>query len=118
MTLKKKIEIYNMLLAGLSKGVKFAAILKKKGSAADYKNAIQRNDDLAKRAAKLRRDINKDWKIGADTVIKNIKKSNDRLQGQIRKIEKSVAKGQTVVKALSYVDGLIDTAKTVAKAMS
>jgi hypothetical protein len=118
MTLKDKVEIYNKLLAGLSKGVKLAAILKKKGDTADYNGVVKKNEDLAKRAAKLRSNIHKDWKVNSTKVLADIRSSSSKLQGQIRQIEKTIAKGEKVVKALGYIDDLIQVAKTVAKAMT
>jgi hypothetical protein len=118
MTLQSKVDIYNKLLAGLSKGVKLAAVLQQKGDATEYKAAVKKNEELAQLAAKLRSSINKDWSIGATKVLADIQASSGKLQGQIREIEQTIAKGQKVVKALGYVDDLIEVAKAVAKAIA
>lgn len=117
MTLQKKVEIYKKLLAALSKGVKLAAVLKKDGSTADYREAVKKNEELAKQASRIRKNIHKTCSLQAGVVLAKIRKSGGQLQEQIRQIEKTIATAERVGKALGYVDDLIDVAKTVAKAM-
>jgi len=118
MTLQKKVEIYNRVLAGLSKGVMLAALLAKKGETADHERAVRKNEELARLAARLRRNIHRDWSLGAAKVLGEIRDSSARLQRQVRDIEKSVASAQRVVRALGYVDDLVEIARTVARAIA
>ena len=117
MTLQQKVQIYNALLAGLSKGVRLAAELDREGKTAERKEVEARNDDLATKAAKLRVNIHKNWRSQAQRVIDQIRKTNSRIQERIRDIQETIEKAEKFVKALGYIDDLIDIARKVIAAM-
>ncbi len=118
MTIQQKVQIYNALLAGLSKGVKLAAELDRKRKTAERKKVEARNDELAAQAAKLRVKIHKNWTSQAQKVIDQIRQTNSRLQERLRDIQETIKKAEKFVKALGYIDDLIDIAKKVIAAMS
>jgi hypothetical protein len=117
-TLNQKVEIYTKLVAGLGKGVKLVAVLDRLGSTAERKEVEKSNEELAKQAGALRKKIQKQWNVQAKTTLEKIQASSAKLQRQIRSIEKTRKTGEKVVKALGFIDELIDLAKTVAKAMA
>ena len=113
MTVQDKIKIYNKLLAGLSKGVMIAAMLQEDGDPDELAKLEKRNAELADQAAKLRREIAKDWAGETEDLLASIGAANDRLQDRIRRIERDIAKAEDLVKALGHVDDLINIAKGV-----
>ena len=82
------------------------------------KEVEARNDELATQAAKLRVNIHKNWTSQAQKVIGQIRQTNSRLQERIRDIQETIKKAEKFVKALGYIDDLIDIAKKVIAAMS
>lgn len=113
MTIPQKVAIYNKLLAGLSKGVKLAALLARQGKTQDRKQVERRNDQLAEQAAKLRRAIHEEWRGQAEKTVEEIRELNGKLQSRIRSIEDTIATADKVVKALGHLDDLIGIAKKV-----
>ena len=113
MTLQDKVKIYNKLLASLSKGVKLAALLEEKGETGRLNDVEQRNDRLAEEAAKLRRGIARTWQGETEKILDDIGDNNERLQDRIRDIERNLAIAERVVKALGYLDDLIEIARGV-----
>lgn len=118
MTLNQKLEIYKKLVSALGKGVKLAAVLNAMGQAEECKQVERKNEELAKRAAMLRKKIQKKWNVRAKKTLAEIQSSSSRLQTQIRSIEKTKKTGEKVVRAIGFIDDVIDVAKTVAKAVA
>lgn len=114
MRLGQKIAIYQKLVAGLSKGVHLAAVLGELGEAEDQERVEGKNEELAETAAQLRQQIQKQWNAQAKSTIDGIRDSSAKLQEQIRKIETTKETGQKVVKAIGYLDDLIELAAKVA----
>jgi biotin-(acetyl-CoA carboxylase) ligase len=117
-TLNQKVNIYKKLVAGLGQGVKLAAVLDRLGETAERKKVERKNEVLAQLASTLRKGIQKSWDLQAKEILKNIKAHSVSLEAKIKSIEKTKKAGEKVVKALGYIDKLIDIAKTVAKAMA
>jgi archaellum component FlaC len=117
-TLNQKVNIYKKLVAALGQGVKLAAVLDRLGETVEYKKVEKRNEVLAKQASTLRKGIQKSWDLQAQEILKNIKAHSAGLEAKIKSIEKTKKVGGKIVKALGYIDKLIDIAKTVAKAMA
>lgn len=118
MTLNQKVDIYKKLVAALGKGVKLAAVLDRLGETAERKKVEKRNEELAGLAGRIRKKIQKSWNIGAKTTLKKIHSSSKKLQTQIASMEKTKKTAGKVVKALGFIDDLIEIAKQVAKAIA
>lgn len=116
MTLRQKVTIYNKLLAGLSKGVKLAALLAREGRTAEKKEVERKNEELARQAAALRRRIHEDWQVEARRTLERVRAVNGKLQARVRAVEKAVTTAETVVSALGYLDDLIGIARKVVRA--
>jgi hypothetical protein len=111
MNLKDKVDLYNLMLAGLSKGVKLAAVLAQHGDDESRQLIEAKNEQLAKQAASLRKGIQLKWNGRATELREQIRSHNTRLQDQIRDIEKQIKTAERVVKALGYIDDLIALAR-------
>ena len=118
MTLNQKVAIYKQLVPGLGAGVKLAAVLDELGKTAERKRVEKKNQVLATAASNLRKKIQKSWDLEAKKILKGIKGQSANLEAQIKRIQKTKETAGKVVKALGYIDELIDLAKTVAKAIA
>ena len=107
MNLRDKVDLYNLLLSALSKGVKLAAILSEQGKQDDRARVEKKNNTLAGRAADLRRGIQREWNGRAAAIADEIRSHNRRLQDQIREIERELQNAERIVKALGYLDDVI-----------
>ncbi len=113
MTLSQKVQIYNVYLASLSKGVKLAALLRSRGDGEEVAEVEKRNQRLAKLAADFRRSLAKEWHGKAKLLLNDIRAENEKLQRRIRKIETSISRAENVVKALGHIDGLVGIGKRI-----
>jgi hypothetical protein len=112
-SLQSNVDIYNRILAGLSKGVKLVAILDGRGDPA-AKDVRKRNEELAAAAADVRRAISKTWSIDAKATLTKLRGLNDQLQGQVEQIQNAIEVATKVVKALGYVDEIVKIAGKIA----
>ena len=113
MKLAKKVEIYNALLAGLSKGVRLAADLRDASKDDEADQVERKNNTLASESARLRRNIRSAWNGQAATVLGEIRSSNQKLQRQIRSIRDQIDSAERFMKALGTLDELIAIAAKV-----
>ncbi len=114
MNLPEKVMVYQTVLASLSKGVYLAAVLREQDAdEGDITKVEQRNQKLAKAAAKLREGLVKDWIGQAETLRSQIRETNSKLQGQIRQIERQTDIAERIVKALGFLDDIINITKGV-----
>ena len=114
MNLVEKVMVYQTVLAGLSKGVYLAAVLREQdANEAEITKVEQRNKKLAQAAAKLREALVKDWVGEAAMLRDQIRETNSKLQDQIRQIKRQMDNAERVVKALGYLDDIINVAESV-----
>lgn len=118
MTLNQKVDIYKKMVSALGKGVKLAAVLDDLGKTEERKQVEKKNEELATQAAELRKNIQMQWNVQAKKMLEAIQASSSKLQTQIRNIENTKEIGEKFVKAIGFIDDVIDVAKTVVKAMN
>lgn len=114
MTWQERVELYNRLLAGLSKGVKLAALLGERGEEAAVARVERKNGQLAGQIAKVRRSIARSWGIEAGRTLADLERVSGGLQRQLRRIQREVEIAGRVARALGYLDELIEIARRIA----
>ena len=104
----EQLKTLNKLVATHNKGLKleFALILRNE----DHSTVKEANDRLAKKIDKLRAKLHAEWVQSAKEVRREIIIANGQIEKAIRAIEKRVKIAENIVKAVGYIDRVVETA--------
>ncbi len=107
----EKLKTLNALVSSHNKALKleFALMLQNE----DYSALQEANNRLAKTIDAFRGKLHDEWVESAEAIRKDISAANRRLQEAIKEIEKKIKTAQNVVKAIGYIDRIVESASKV-----
>jgi hypothetical protein len=109
-TRREKLDIYRKVVAALAKGIQISAFLGEEGRDAEQQEVDLRNEELAEEAARLRRAVHQAWTADYDALRTSIARVSSNLQGDLRDIERRIAIGEKVVRAIGRLEELVELA--------
>jgi len=112
----EKLMALNKLVATQSKGLKleFALMLQNE----DLTTVQKANRRLAKKIDELRGKLHEEWIESTDNIRREIIIANGQIEKSIKAIEKRVKIAENVVKAVGYIDRVVETASRLLSRIS
>jgi hypothetical protein len=106
MNRRAKLEIIDRLIFIRGKYLRLAFALELGGE--DAAKIRQADKRLAKRIEDVRRQLHDDWSGSAPRLTVELRKISSRVQASIRSIEKRANVPEQIIKAVGYVDRVLE----------
>jgi membrane-bound lytic murein transglycosylase len=110
MSISTKVEMYEQSVNALARCVKLEAILREKDDEANADTVAAKASSLGNVAKQLRESIQDDWNQATAAKMTKLKSINSELQQEIAAIKRVIDHAERVVKAIGYVDDVIEIA--------
>ena len=112
----EKLRALNTLIATQNKGLRLESMLMLQNR--DPTKVQKANSRLAKKIEQLRRKLHDEWVESADDVQREVTIANGQIEEAIKAIEKRIKIAENIVKAVGYIDRVVETASKVLAAIS
>jgi flagellar biosynthesis regulator FlbT len=112
----EKLRALNTLIATQNKGLRLESRLMLQNM--DPTKVQKANNRLAKKIEQLRGKIHDEWVESADDIQREVSIANGQIERAIKAIEKRVKIAENIVKAVGYIDRVVETASKVLATIS
>ncbi len=113
MRMQNKNDILDLLSVASNKASYLRAICLEQGNNADAAKFKKRRNRLRVEIDELLEEVYQDWIGDANELKTNIDNANNDLKKSIDDIEQKINTAQNIVKAISYLDKMIEIASKV-----
>jgi flagellar biosynthesis regulator FlbT len=107
----EKLSALNKLIATQNKGLRLESMLMLQNI--DPTKVQKANSRLAKKIEELRKKLHDEWVESADDIQTEVTIANGQIEKAIKAIEKRVKIAENIVKAVGYIDRVVEAASKV-----
>ncbi|MFX0194475.1 MAG: hypothetical protein ACFFCW_00010 [Candidatus Hodarchaeota archaeon] len=112
----EKLRAVNTFIATQNKGLRLESRLTLQNI--DSTKVQEANSRLAKKIEQLRRKLHDEWVESADDIRREVTIANGQIEKAIKAIEKRVEIAENIVKAVGYIDRVVEIASKVLATIS